>query len=254
MATIWQKRTKYKHYEVRKAGNSTRLYTNGVFHSQYNPNHLVSRGVWDLLFLPVFFLPAEKLKRVLVLGVGGGAAIQLLNRYVKPEQIIGVELDAIHLSIAKRFFKVAGKNIKLVQTDAIKWLASYRGPQFDLIIDDLFFEQEGMGQRAIDLDSSWFSLIEKRLNDHGLLIANTFSHAELSRSAFCCDLNVAQRFSDAYAFQLERFDNVVGAFLKETATVGQLRKRLGQTEGLNKKSGADALKFRVKRLKGAVAP
>ncbi len=37
MAVLWQKKTAGQHYEVRTAGNSRRLYKNGVCHSQFNP-------------------------------------------------------------------------------------------------------------------------------------------------------------------------------------------------------------------------
>ncbi|WP_455217906.1 hypothetical protein, partial [Kaarinaea lacus] len=87
MAIVWHKKISGTCYEVRKAGNSIRLYTDGVFHSQYNPHRPVTGSVWDLLMLPAFFTNIDKISRVLVLGVGGGSVIQLLHRYVKPDEI-----------------------------------------------------------------------------------------------------------------------------------------------------------------------
>ena len=106
MAILWQKQQAGVLYEVRIAGNSRRLYTDGVFHSQYNPNTPVTGSVWDLLMLPAFFYPPNTIKRILVLGVGGGTIIQLLKRFVNPETITGVELNPVHLYVAKRFFKL----------------------------------------------------------------------------------------------------------------------------------------------------
>ena len=37
MALLWEKRAAGVHYSVRNAGNTVRLYTNGVLHTQYNP-------------------------------------------------------------------------------------------------------------------------------------------------------------------------------------------------------------------------
>lgn len=101
MAILWQKTIKDTRYEVRTAGQTRRLYTDGVFHSQFNPEHEVTGGVWDVLMLPAFFYPPETIKRVLVLGVGGGAVIHQLQRYIKPEEIIGVELNPVHIMLAK---------------------------------------------------------------------------------------------------------------------------------------------------------
>ena len=52
MAIVWQRKIKGRDYQVRSAGKSLRLYTEGVFHTQYNPDHLLSGGIWDLLALP----------------------------------------------------------------------------------------------------------------------------------------------------------------------------------------------------------
>lgn len=59
MAIVWSRQLSGVHYEVRSAGNSLRLYTDGVFHSQYNPCRLITGHVWDLLMLPAFFLSSE---------------------------------------------------------------------------------------------------------------------------------------------------------------------------------------------------
>ena len=56
MAILWQKKIKNTQYEVRSAGQTRRLYTDGVFHSQFNPNRAITGGVWDLLMLPTFFV------------------------------------------------------------------------------------------------------------------------------------------------------------------------------------------------------
>ena len=55
MAVLFEKVANGRVYQVRSAGNSRRLYTDGVFHSQYNPNHIITGSVWDLLFLPSQF-------------------------------------------------------------------------------------------------------------------------------------------------------------------------------------------------------
>ena len=97
MAVIWEQKTTGCHYEVRTAGNSVRLYKDGVFHSQWNDQRPLSNGVWDLLFLPTLFLPEPNIQRVLVLGVGGGAVINQFSRLLSPCNIVGVELDAVHI-------------------------------------------------------------------------------------------------------------------------------------------------------------
>ena len=73
MALVWEKRVGHNHYQVRTHGATVRLYSNGVFHSQWNPRDPLKGSLWELLLLPAFFLPHGQVQRVLLLGVGGGA-------------------------------------------------------------------------------------------------------------------------------------------------------------------------------------
>lgn len=248
MAVVWQKRVAGKHYEVRKAGQSTRLYTDGVFHSQYNPNRPITRGVWDLLMLPAFFISPQTIKRVLVLGAGGGAVIHLLNRYVKPDEIVAVELDAVHISIAKRFFGIKKSMATLVKAEAVEWLKVYRGPPFDMIIDDLFVEGEGDGVRAVPLSAMWFNLLSRRLSKKGVLVCNVFSLQELRNSAYYTDARVGAKFRSVFSLRLPAYENVVAAFLKGDSSARVLRHTISNIDGLNALSGPDRLDMQIKNI------
>ncbi|MBL4867686.1 MAG: hypothetical protein JKY67_15065, partial [Pseudomonadales bacterium] len=133
MAIIWKKKVGNTRYEVRSHGASMRLYTDGVFHSQYNNKSLFTGSVWDILALPALLYPPKTIKTVLVLGVGGGSVIQMLLKIINPTSVIGIEIDPIHLFVAKHFFKLTDKRIHLEQADAVEWLKQYKGPKFDLI-------------------------------------------------------------------------------------------------------------------------
>ncbi len=69
MALLYLKQEDNTRYEVRSAGASLRLYSNGVMHSQYNKNNPINGAIWDLLLLPGFFALTPP-KRILVLGLG----------------------------------------------------------------------------------------------------------------------------------------------------------------------------------------
>ncbi|GAB3106743.1 class I SAM-dependent methyltransferase [Aestuariicella hydrocarbonica] len=187
MALIWQKQVthagKTTQYEVRNAGRTRRLYTNGVFHSQYSPSRPVAGSVWDLLLLPAFFHRPGLINRVLVLGVGGGAVLKQLQYFLQPEVIVGVELNPVHIQVAKRFFKVTGDEFELVCADALEWLEQYQGPPFDLIIDDLFGEEGGEPCRAVAADEAWCALLKKHLMDSGSVAIN-FDTPELMQRCF----------------------------------------------------------------------
>ena len=246
MAILWQKIIENTQYEVRSAGQTRRLYTDGVFHSQFNPDRAITGGVWDLLMLPVFFYPAESIKRVLVLGVGGGAVIHQLQRYIKPVEIIGVELNPVHIMVAKRYFGITNKLAQLVEADAIEWLENYSGPPFDMIIDDLFGEQDGEPVRAIKANKTWFEKLNSHLSPEGLLVMNFVSNNDLKNCAAVSYKKIAGLFSASFQFTLSHYDNAIGAFLKKTSTSHILRKNINDVAELKK---SKKLSFQIRKLK-----
>ena len=172
MALLWSKKVGDTCYEVRSAGNSRRLYTNGVLHSAYNPSQAVTGSVWDLILLPALYSSMEDIKRVLILGAGGGAVINLLNRYIKPASITAVDIDEVHLKVAKQFFNVKNKNVELVHADAIEWVHQYNGEAFDLVIEDLFIEQDKEPIRLMHEDVAWLKQLQKLTTSRGSLVIN----------------------------------------------------------------------------------
>ncbi len=215
MALVWEKVNAYGHYQVRSAGKTVRLYKDGVFHSHYNPSRVVTRGVWDLLVLPALLHPPGSIRSVLMLGVGGGAAIHLLQQFINPAHITAIELDETHLYIAKRFFKARYRNTTLLHADAIEWVkkqASRKRPaQFDLIIDDLYGEENGEPQRAVAADAHWVGQTRQLLAKDGLLVTNFVSLPEMRTSHMIKRAGKADSFKSTFRFENPNYENVIVA-------------------------------------------
>lgn len=250
MAVIWQRKTKAGLYQVRTAGHTVRLYKDGVFHSHYNPNHVVTRGVWDLLVLPCLLHPPGTLQRVLMLGVGGGAAVHLLNHFVQPRHITAIELDPLHLSVAKRFFKVNNTNTQLLQGDAIAWVqkqaSKARSPGFDLIIDDLYGEEQGEPVRAIEANTQWCEQLHSLLNDNGLLVSNFVTAQELKGSAYVSKRRVRRRFNSAFKFTNPLYQNQIAALSKRSCSLKAFRDHCSEHSKLSNRRYQQT--FSVKKL------
>ncbi len=248
MAILFRKQQHGHTYEVRSAGATRRLFTDGVFHSQYNPNHGVTGSVWDLLFLPSQFYAPGEIKRVLVLGVGGGAAIHMLNRFAAPDSIVGVELNRIHLQVAKQYFDLRYPNLQLVQANAIEWLFDYDGEPFDLIIDDLYFEEDGEPMRAIAADASWFDVLLDRLTENGMLVMNFVGQKEWKQSAYFQEDFVREAFPAVYRFTTPTCHNTVVAFQRQPRTLREYRARLREHPVLNERNARCRLRYKVNRV------
>ncbi|MFV2061418.1 MAG: spermidine synthase [Gammaproteobacteria bacterium] len=236
MAIVWQKVLNNVNYEVRTAGKTIRLYTDGVFHSQYRPNRHIIGGIWDLMVLPSFFYSSDKIQRVLLLGVGGGAVIHHLHHFHTPLDITGIELNPVHIDIAHRYFKITDKLATIIESDAQKWLKNYTGPAFDFIIDDLFSEEDGEPVRAIDADSNWFNLLEKNITTDGMLVINFISPKNLKECGYFKSRKIATKFESAIQFTLPAYENAIGAFVKKQVKSADLRKRIYHYSGINSES------------------
>lgn len=248
VAILWHKQHQGKLYEVRTAGKARRLYTNGVFHTQYNPQRFLTGNVWDLLSLPSLFLSPAQCRRVLVLGVGGGTVLQQLAQLFPKASLVGVELDQMHLHLAKRFFLPRSKRIKLIHADALDWIKTYHGPKFDLIIDDMFTEQAGEPVRVVAAALPWFTALLRHTTLQGMLVFNFLSASELRRCAYLHNPKLQRQFVAAYRLTTPMYENNIGVFLRQPADLQRWHAHLQLHPLLAKEFHAQRQKYRIRRI------
>lgn len=208
----YETRTADTHYSVRRAGGSIRLYSNGVFHSQWNPDRPFAGGVWDCLSLPALYMSPSQRRRVLVLGVGGGAVIRQLQSLIEIDCLTGIELDRQHLHIARRWFGVGQPAVQLVEANAVEWVASYRGPCFDLVIDDLFGHAAGETLRSVALDERWIGELSRVSALSGMLVVNTVGGRQLKAALPALR---AAGFQHGYHWSVLGYANAVGVLFRQ---------------------------------------
>ena len=212
MAILWSRTIEDNHYEVRSAGATLRLYRNGVNHSQWNPNRPLSGCIWDLIALPALYRPKGTVQNVLMLGFGAGAVANKLRALIDPEQIVGIELDPVHLSIADGFFDCA-EGCELLAADAVEWAPSADAAQgYYLILDDLYSEEDGIPFRCAPLDVDWFNTMAGLLRPSGMLVLNLVEPEKVPHLAAIVDPKLRQRFPHVKVFRMEGYENRIVAF------------------------------------------
>lgn len=246
MAVLWQKQTSHKLYEVRTAGSSRRLYTNGILHSQHNPNSLMTGSVWDLLTLGGFLVPEGNLKRVLLLGVAGGATLHQIRTLFAPSDIIGVELNPVHISIGKRFFFLDQAPFHLIQGDALAWVSEYRGPSFDLIIDDMFCDKDGEPSRVARANKEWVDQIKGLLSPQGAMVLNFAEDKNFKQSA---PVQSPMGFRSRFRLTTGNCENVVGLFGRRPLSSREFRSRIRLYPDLDSRKASCKLKYNLRSLK-----
>lgn len=216
MATIWEYSQSKVKYEVRSAGHSRRLYTNGVFHSQYNPDNLFTGGIWDALTLPALFTNHGP-KNILVLGVGGGTAIHQLQKLLQPKKIVGVEINPVHLKIAKEFFNLNYDNLDLIKEDAITYVSQQQST-YDFILDDIFLEGHNDPYRPVGQSAEWLRSLDNCLSKNGILVQNYLSNKDASRVLKTENHLLKSCFNSALRLSVPNYDNSVTAFFKTSVS------------------------------------
>ncbi len=243
MALVWQRTYRGRHYEVRSAGQSLRLYTNGAFHSQFNARHLFSGAVWDLLTLPALMVPVTP-DRVLMLGVGGGASMLQLNRVLAPREIVGIEQDPVHVAIARRFFKVDVANTTLITADAIGWTRRSRR-RFDMVVDDLFLDTAADPARPTAVDAAWLTRLAARVSDNGVLVQN---HLSLQAAKAVVHGNrrlVESLFETVFVLTTPAYENGVLALSRQPIDKAQaLQRALARIDAVHPSAGK-RLRYRM---------
>ena len=228
MAIIWQEIRDGTHYQVRSAGKTIRLYTDNVLHSQYNPTKKLTGSVWDLLFLPALCLPQDKPLRILVLGVGGGAVMHMMNDFFNCQKIIGLELNPAHIEIADQYFALNNPIFELIETDAIEWVENYNGEKFDVIIDDLFYEEKGEPVKVATPNSTWFYHLYSQLKPKGIVIMNFVGRHSAMSAAPLHDEDVQKLLPYGLHLTTPFYDNHVLAFSSLPLHSRSIRKTINQ--------------------------
>jgi len=233
---------------VRGAGSSLRLYTDGVLHSQFSPRRVVTGSIWDLLWLGLYFDPRPEPSRVLLLGLGAGTVVLQLQALFPNARFTAVEQDPIHIEVARTHFGVDETRTQIHCQDAVAFVARYRGPRFDLVIDDLFIGSAGTPRRAVSCDHRWLKQLKHCLDPHGILSINFADHAELKGSALVDCLKTPSGFKSGFGLRSPATENVIAALLPFKAQSADLRAHLAATPDLASFLKSKHLRFQIRRI------
>src|SRR5690606_30523286 len=247
MAIIWQQERDGVRYEVRRHGQRLRLLANGVQHSEYHPEKFFTGSVWDLLWLPVFLIEPKQIKRILVLGLGGGSVVAPLLRFTGAEELVAVDLDPVHVQVAREFFAVEQPGVRCHCMEARGLVASYQGEAFDLVIEALFAPTDTSVTRAIPAQADWCRTLGKRVSRDGLLVMNFGDWAEY-RDSWAASDKARSGWAERFRLSTPDCHNAILAFTRRATSSMALRERLQQTRLTVRALSAGELHYQIRRL------
>ncbi len=182
------------------------LVVDETFASFYRPGELATRCVWDAIAAPLLFLPPKRRRRILILGLGGGSVARLARAIAPNAEIVGVELDAEVVRLARAHFDLDRLGLRIELADARAWLeaqsrAGARAVRFDAVLEDVFI---GRGDAVHKPD--WIPEPAHRhaaalLARGGVFVSNTLDeHGRVTAA-------MRERFASVAEIQVVDYDN-----------------------------------------------
>jgi len=114
-------------------------------------------------------------RQSLILGLGGGNAAHLINKFWPKAKIVGIEIDPEIIKIGKKYFCLDQiSNLKIVKADALSWLKS-SSKRYSLILVDLYLG----GQVSQKSETKEFiKKIQLKLKPQGVAIFNRLYYGQ----------------------------------------------------------------------------
>lgn len=179
-------------------------------------------------------------RRVLIVGLGGGAMVRFLTHHEPEVRIDAVEIDPVVVRLADEYFGVrTGGNVRVHTADAVAFVES-TADRYDLILMDAFLRPSGdtdaTGVPAGLKTLAFLGRLKQALAPGGVVAFNVNEHASMADDIAA----VAAAFGDAAVYRCPPSDNkVVVATEGGLATDADVRARI---EALDARFGG-ALSF-----------
>jgi spermidine synthase len=166
-------------------------------------------------------------RRVLIVGLGGGAMVRFLTHHEPQVQIDAVEIDPVVVQLADKFFDVrSGGNVRVHTADAVKFVESTTD-RYDVILMDAFLrpsgdtDTTGVPTRLKTLE--FLGRLKQTLAPGGVIAFNVNEHASMADDI----ASVAAAFGHAVVYRCPPSENkVVVAVEGALATDDALRARV----------------------------
>ena len=170
-------------------------------------------------------------RRVLIVGLGGGAMVRFLTHHEPQAQIDAVEIDPAVVRLADQYFDVrSGGNVRVHTADAVAFVQSVTHP-YDLILMDAFLrpssetDTTGVPTRLKTLE--FLGRLKQALAPGGVVAFNVNEHDSMADDIAA----VTTAFGQVAVYGSPPSDNkVVIAVADAMPSDGELRARLAALE------------------------
>ena len=196
--TLEERVTPFNTMAVVQVGDRIDLDVEGATYATWHPTRLLTGYSWDALSMACLLRSAGPPRSILMLGLGGGTVARQLRRFLPEVRLVGVEIDAGVVDVARRHLHLDDSAVEVHVDDAYAWLAR-SDERFDVVIDDLFLTGATDVVRSRVPEGDTLALVRRRVAPGGLVVANLITdsgeHATVrkqTRAAFRDAFRVAR--------------------------------------------------------------
>ncbi|MEI8371982.1 MAG: fused MFS/spermidine synthase [Planctomycetota bacterium] len=178
-------KSEYSHILIRRQGSMRSMNfvrDNGVEQIQTlwnmkRPYELVT-NYSRLMFASYFFMPEQK--RILIVGLGGGAMVHFYEHYDPEVKVDAVEIDEKVVQLAENYFNVrTHDNTNIITQDAFKYFKSNK-TRYDVIYMDAFLKPsektDTTGQPLQLKTVKFYKGLREQLTPDGIVVINLNIH------------------------------------------------------------------------------
>jgi spermidine synthase len=158
-----------QHYEINFENGVKVLNSENTNYSFGSLHQIMQKGIDEVL-------KTHQPKKILMLGLGAGSALHILNKKCKwAFEVVVVELDADLIEIAKEEFELTKyNNVELLHSSAEQAVSELNSKSFDLVIDDVFWDNQ---VPAFCLNETYLQQCSNLLKGDGVYMRNIMSDA-----------------------------------------------------------------------------
>ncbi len=190
--------TAFNTVEVRRVGERVDLEVEGATFATWHPRHAFTGYSWDALAAAALLRPGGAPTSVLLLGLGGGTVTRQLRALLPTVRLVGVEIDAGVIELARTYMGLREQQVEVHVEDAYAYLER-TAERFDVVLDDLFLTGPNDVVRSRVPQGETLALLRARVADGGLFVANLITDAGEHKS-----VRVASRKAFAESFPVSR--------------------------------------------------
>lgn len=212
------------------------LRADNIWHTQMALNDPHGRGLGYSDYVDLAFLFKPDIRRVLVIGLGGGTIPKRFVRDYPEVMVAAVEIDPDVIKIAARYFDCKpGPRLKVYESDGRMFLRRSE-ERWDLIVLDAYYADT---VPFFLTTREFFRIAKDRLTPGGVFVNNVVSQVTGARSKFFRSVyrTMDEVFPQVYAFKVTesgtRFMNieVFGVNARERTSLKVLRARAARMQG-----------------------